>query len=125
MVPLNFLSPSYYHFIFIESHTHRIKIKDVFSDAEVCTIPQHFYKHLYDRMESFSDETFKHKLFFIDEDLVLMQFDASHEAIFHVPSSRIISSFNHLHPQLKYFENFLPQYFWEQEKAGVYDKSLT
>ena len=34
-IPMNFLSPSFYHYIDIESHTHKIKVLDTFTDKVI------------------------------------------------------------------------------------------
>jgi hypothetical protein len=71
-LPLNFLSPSFIHYIHIESHTHSIYVRDVTTEGIVCKIPTHFIKHLWREFDSFSEESFMTKIFFIDEDLILL-----------------------------------------------------
>ena len=41
-VPLNFMSPSFINYIYIESHNHKIKVRQTKDDAEVCVIPKDF-----------------------------------------------------------------------------------
>ena len=107
-IPLNFLSPSFYHYIDIESHTHKIKVLDTFTDKVVQVLPPHLYKFMWSKQESFSTETFLHKIIFVDEDFVLMELDGCNEIIFHVPSGRTISTFNLISSHLKYNEKFFP-----------------
>ena len=38
-IPMNFFSPSFYHYIDIESHTHKIKVLDTFTDELICMLP--------------------------------------------------------------------------------------
>ena len=37
------------------------------------------------KYDPFSEETFKNKIFFIDEDLILFELEQKHEVIFYVP----------------------------------------
>ena len=107
-VPMNFLSPSFHHYIDIESHTHKIKVLDTFTDQVIQVLPSHLYKFMWSKQESFSTETFLHKIIFVDEDFILMELDGNNEIIFHVPSGRTVSSFNLISPNLKYNEKFFP-----------------
>lgn len=72
---MNFLSPSFYHYIDIESHTHKIKVLDTFTDHLICQLPPNMYKFMCKKQESFSTETFMNKIVFIDEDFILMELD--------------------------------------------------
>ena len=110
-IPMNFMSPSFYHYIDIESHSHKIKVLDTFTDNLICVLPQHLYKFMWAKQESFSTETFQHKIIFVDEDFILMDLDSSYEIIFHVPSQRTISSFNNLNRRLKFNEMYFPIVF--------------
>ena len=110
-IPMNFLSPSFHHYIDIESHTHRIKVLDTFTDKIICILPACHYKFMCTKQESFSTETFLNKLVFIDEDFIYMELDNSSEIIFHVESGRTVSSFNLISPNLKYNEKFFPVQF--------------
>ena len=74
-IPMNFLSPSFYHYIDIESHTHKIKVLDTFTDHLICQLPPNMYKFMCKKQESFSTETFMNKIVFIDEDFILMELD--------------------------------------------------
>ena len=38
-MPLTFLSPSFYCYIQVEHHTHRIRVRETFTDHILCTIP--------------------------------------------------------------------------------------
>ena len=115
---MNFLSPSFYHYIDIESHTHKIKVLDTFTDRLICVLPQHMYKFMYKKQESFSTETFVNKMIFIDEDFIWMELDQSSEILFHVPTGRTISSFNVLSRHLKYNEKLFPVQFHAHNKQG-------
>ena len=119
-IPMNFLSPSFYHYIDIESHTHKIKVLDTFTDRVVQVLPPHLFKFMWSKQESFSTETFLHKMVFVEEDFILMELDGSNEIIWHVPSGRTVSSFNLISDNLKYNEKYFPvQYQVESIKSSV------
>lgn len=109
-VPMNFLSPSFYHYIDIESHRHRIRVLDL-DENQICVLPQHLYKFMWSKKEQFSTETFINKLIFVDDDFILMELGGSNEILYHVPSGRTVSTFNNLSSLLKYNEKFIPNQF--------------
>ena len=110
-IPINFLSPSFHHYIDIESHTHRIKVLDTQKDQVVCLLPKAHFGFMCSKKDSFSTETFVNKLIFADEDFILMELDNSNEIVFHVESGRTISSFNSINPRFKFNEQFFPVKF--------------
>ena len=63
------------------------------------------------KQESFSTDTFQSKIIFIEEDFILMELDSKFEIIYHVPSGRTVSSFNHLSEHLKFNEKFFPIHY--------------
>ena len=114
-IPLNFISPSFYSYIQIQPSTHKIRVRETFNDAIICTIPQHFYKFLSEQKEGFSTENLSDKLIFIEDDFILMNLDKTNEIIFHVPTQRVLSSFNQLNPNFYFNQVFIPL-SWGQAK---------
>ena len=110
-IPMNFLSPSFYHYIDVESHTHKIRVLDTMTDQLVCVLPSHLYKFMCNKKDQFTTDSFVNKIIFIDEDFILMELDGHNEIIFHVPSRRTVSSFNNLNAHLKFNEKFMPTQF--------------
>ena len=45
-IPMNFLSPSFHHYIDIESNLYRIRVLDTFTDEVVQILPTHLHKFM-------------------------------------------------------------------------------
>ena len=59
-----------------------------------------------------------HKLIFVDEDFILMDFDNNYEIIYHVPSQRTVASFNSLNRHLRYNEMYFATVFSLSDSLG-------
>ena len=84
--PLNFLSPSFDQYIYIEQNSHKIKVRNTKRDDIVCTLPQHFNKYLLGNRDHFSYENLVDKIFFVEDNFILLELDKTNEIIFHVPT---------------------------------------
>ena len=93
-------------------------MRETFTDEVRCTIPSHFHKFLLSAREPFSAESLVDKVIFIEDDFLMLELDRTTEIVFHVPSQRVLSSFNTLNPHFHFNEVFMPAQWLIQMTAG-------
>lgn len=107
-IPLTFLSPSFEYYIYPEHHTRKIKVRETFTNRSLCTLPQHFYKFMMSQREVFSSENLIDSLIFIEDEFILMILDKTTEIVFHVPTQRVLSTFNTINLKFNFNGVFMP-----------------